>query len=463
MRLRHLPLTTGLLQGLLCAALAAAPIPLTLERTLTDVESVNLSVLINREDVTQTEQSVRAARALVLPTVDLRSSQFRRDSGGVRPVNDFDAGLYGATPLFDLRAFDSLKAVRKAVEVSRYRYELAVQQVLAGVAEAYFDHRRNLAYEQVIQANIERARVLLDLASNRLRAGVATQIDVTRAEAELLIAEQERLQQQTITIGSELRLKRLLNLDLDTQIVLDRFEIRRDLDQGQRSIALAEILDRRADFQAALADIDRLRLTRRAYARERVPTVDAVAQGGITSPKALDGNEKEFWAIGLEVSMPIFEGSRIDSNLRRTDSEIRQAEYGRLDLQHAIDTELRIALQDVESQLAQILVAEKNLALAEEELRLARVRYEQGVADNRELIDAENRFASSSFNLVRSLYSYNVARIELARVRGDVRLILQERAPVESTRTVEQAARQTGATSATDPAAPVDAPSETAP
>ncbi|MBE2215675.1 MAG: TolC family protein, partial [Opitutaceae bacterium] len=215
-------------------------------------------------------------------------------------------------------------------------------------------------------------------------------------------------------------------------IELDPFEVRRDLDQGLRSLPLEMLLERRADYQAALSEAERLQYVRRAYARERVPTLDAVAQGGVTSEKALDGNEEEFWAAGVQFSVPVFEGSRIDANVRRTDSEIRQADYDRKDLERSIDSEYRIGLQDVESQLAQIAVAEKNLALASEELRLARVRYEQGVADNRELIDAENRYAASSFNFVRSLYSYNVARVELARVRGDVRLVLQERAVAPS-------------------------------
>jgi len=418
----------GLAGVALAGGLRATPQPLTLEKALGDAETVNLTVLTNREFVTQSEQSVRTARSIVLPDVELRASQFRRDTGASSPGNAFDAGLYGSMPLLDLRAFDSLKAVKKSVDVSRLRYEQAVQLVLAGVAGAYFDHRRNLAYERVIDANIERAKVLLELARNRLKAGVATQIDVTRAEAELLTAEQARLQQQTITVGSALRIKRLLNLDLNLALALDPFDVRRDLDPGVRSLPLDVLLERRADYQAALSESERLQYVRRAYARERLPTVDAVAQGGVTSEKALDGNEEEFWAAGLQLSVPVFEGNRIDANVRRTDSEIRQAEFDRQDLERAIDSEFRIALQDVESQLAQIAVAEKNLSLAAEELRLARVRYEQGVADNRELIDAENRYAATSFNLVGSLYNYHVARVELARVRGDVRLILQERA-----------------------------------
>jgi len=430
---RRLPIPAAICLVILPCAIVASPPPLlTLERVLGDAEAVNLSVLISRESIAQSEQDVRSARSLVLPTVTGRASQFRRGGEG-RPVDDFSAGLYAEMPLLDLRAFDSLRAVKMSVNVSRFRYEQGVQQVLAAVAGVFFEYRRDLAYESVIEADIERARVLLELARNRLLAGVATQIDVTRAEAELLTAEQARLQQRTITLASAMRLKRLLVLDLDAPVALDDFEMSRELDPALERLPLEAILERRADFQAADAERERLLLVRRAHARERTPSLDAVLQGGINSETPLDGREEEFFAGGLQVSVPIFEGNRIAANLRRTQSDIRRSEFNLRDLQNAIGAEYRIALEDVRSQLAQVVVAEKNLALAAEELRLARVRYEQGVADNRELIEAENRFASASFNRVRSLHGHHLARVELARVRGDVRLVLAERAPCAGT------------------------------
>jgi outer membrane protein len=131
----------------------------------------------------------------------------------------------------------------------------------------------------------------------------------------------------------------------------------------------------------------------------------------------------------VSVNVPIWESHRIRADQRIAASREKQQELAVADLRNRIGAELRNILHNVASQIAQIEVAEKNLSLAEEELRLARVRYEQGVADNRELIDAENRFTLASFNLVNALFNYHAARVELARVRGDVRLILAEKVP----------------------------------
>ena len=67
----------------------------------------------------------------------------------------------------------------------------------------------------------------MDLARNQLNAGVATQIDVTRAESLLAQAEQARLQQDTVVYQSVLLLQRLLDLDPARSLALADFQVRR--------------------------------------------------------------------------------------------------------------------------------------------------------------------------------------------------------------------------------------------
>ena len=405
----------------------AEPITLTLDRVVGEVESVNLTVLSNHEFIGQAEESAVRTRSAFLPQVSGRASQSRR---GPNPSgNSFSASLSGSLTLFDLQQHRNLRAARQAIVVSKEDYNDAVQAVMASVASLYFEHLRDRAFERVIDSNIERADVLLNLARNQLRAGVATQIDVTRAEAELVTQQQAKLQQQTVVVSSALRIKQLLNLDLGADLVLEEFPVRRDLDEAVRNLTVDQILEARADYRASVASLEQARLQHRAAGAARVPTVDLTSSAGVNSEVILDGDERESYGAGLELSLPIFEGHRIRADQRIAASRERQQEFGVAGLRNLIGAELRNALQTVISQIAQIEVAEKNLALSTEELRLARVRYEQGVADNRELIDAENRFTQSSFNLVSALHNYYGNRVELARVRGDVRLILAERGP----------------------------------
>jgi outer membrane protein TolC len=147
----------------------------------------------------------------------------------------------------------------------------------------------------------------------------------------------------------------------------------------------------------------------------------------MSSQRAFDGRGENAWAAGLTLTLPVFDGLRISADQRQAGSRLRAQELRLRELELLIEAELRMAAQDAASRFAQIAVGEKSRALAEEELRLARVRFEQGVADNREIVEAQNNLAEASDNLVEAVYQYNLSRLELARVRGDVRGILRER------------------------------------
>ena len=66
------------------------------------------------------------------------------------------------------------------------------------------------------------------------------------------------------------------------------------------------------------------------------------------------------------------------------------------------------------------------MVLSEEELELARIRFIEGVADNRDVTDAQAALAAANDELVEAVYFYNLSRLELARSRGGVRLLFSE-------------------------------------
>jgi outer membrane protein TolC len=243
---------------LACAFAAATPgrgqsQELTLAQALAGVETANLSVLVSRESVSQAEENARIEQSSLLPLFSINVNQTRTKRGfstnvtsGGAITNSFDAGLYGTLALIDLQQHANLRAARQAIITARRDFGTTVQSVMASIASLYFEHARNLAADTVIDANIERANVLLTLAKNQLDAGVATQIDVTRAEAALVAQQQAKLQQAVVITSSEHRLKRLLNLDLGTSLVLDTFNVKRDLEEAIAKLPLDAVLDRRA-------------------------------------------------------------------------------------------------------------------------------------------------------------------------------------------------------------------------
>ncbi|MSU24447.1 MAG: TolC family protein [Opitutus sp.] len=416
------------------AAETAAP-NLTLEQALASVDKVNVSVLIGRENAAQAVQAIGQQRAGVMPVLDA-SVQQRRSQGvsiatvvvaSGRPASRFDALLSGSYAILNPQRLSALKSVRTAAEVARENFSAVVQTVLADVASTYFTHLRNLRRLDVLDANIVRARALLDLATNQLKAGVATQIDVTRAEAQLAITEQARLQQVTAVFQSELFLKRLLDLDLGRELTLENFQVRRANSELFVFSEQQSTFDKRADYLAAQRALEQVRIDVRTASFERLPSLLVTGNYGLASAKFDDSGKQDQWSLGLGLSVPVFDGLRTSANRRIALSRQRVQETRLHSLELQISAELRLALHSVSSRNAQIAVAEKSLRLAQEELRLARQRYQQGVADNREVVEAQNRLALADDNLVEAVYQYNLSRVELARAKGEVRTVLAEK------------------------------------
>jgi outer membrane protein TolC len=311
--------------------------------------------------------------------------------------------------------------------VAELDVDVTRQTVLATVAQTYFQHLRNVSRTDVLDANIARARALLDLARRQVDAQVATQIDVTRAEAQVATSEQARLQHQTFLQSSELALKRLLALDLTDSLSLSPFVVRRSEATAFAASLEQTAFENRVELLRAERLLEQNELEVRAARYGRLPAASVSGSTGIASERAFDGDDARVWSTAVSVNMPVFDGSRVKALTGLALSRQRAQELRVQELKLRIGAEVRLATQDARSRFAQVAVAERSKALADDELRLAQVRFENGVADNREIIDAQNNLAIASDNLVEAVYQYNLSRVELARVTGDVRGILAER------------------------------------
>jgi outer membrane protein TolC len=404
--------------------------------TLKRVEEANLNVLLSKEAVIQAIEAANRERSSILPRVDLNVRQTRSKflinqtgSGqtGSSTLNNFTAKLVGNYTIIDPTTRSIYEAAKLGITVAEYEYELALQEVLSATGRSYYTHERNLAGMTLVQSNIERAKVLLELATDQVNAGVATQIDLTRARAQLAGEEQARLQQETLVVESGLQLKQILNLDPQVKLNLAPYR----MDEAASAIPpigdpdLA--LENRREYQQATQQLEQNKLEQRASRWQRFPSVDIFGEYGYGSFDVFDLEGEDAWLVGISLNVPIFDGLQIESNKRLADSRFRSQELVIRNLENQIRSELSFAVQDARSRLAQISVAETNKDLADEELHLARIRFEQGVADNREVIDAQNAVARANDNLVQAIYLYNVARLELARVKGEVRTILTSR------------------------------------
>jgi len=406
------------------------PIRLDLRAALERAELANFDVLIGREQLEVARQGAVRARSGLLPQVDLEAGQSRNQAplppspSYDRIRDNFDAVLRAQLSLLDMNRIADNKLAKYSVEIAGYNFEEVIQSVLEGIARAYFTHYRNTRRMEVLQANLERDLVLLDIARNQLEAGVATPIDVTRAEVRVAADELELQVQETLTYESELNIKRILNLDLDRPVVLEGMPepSSAPLDSATR-IGVQEILLDRPDYAAEALTLERSRYARKAAAWESLPALTLSGSWGYGSESWTDDMEEQ-WSIRLGLNVPIFTGFRIRANKLEADAFIRQQEQVLAQLEQDVGAAFRLAIENLRSRLRQIQIAERRRDLNLRELELARARFQEGVADNRDVVDAQANLAEALDGVVEAAYLYHLGRLNLARVRGDVRYLI---------------------------------------
>jgi len=118
------------------------------------------------------------------------------------------------------------------------------------------------------------------------------------------------------------------------------------------------------------------------------------------------------------LSIPIFLGGRVHGETLEADARLEQSRERLDNLRTQIDADVRAAIFNLESSTEQVKVARSNIDLVEETLLQSRDRFTAGVTDTVEVVQSQELVASAHEQYISSLYSYNFAKISLARALG---------------------------------------------
>jgi len=126
------------------------------------------------------------------------------------------------------------------------------------------------------------------------------------------------------------------------------------------------------------------------------------------------------WSFTLEMKWSLFDGGRRRGQVEQLESQRRQLELSRQDLESRIRLDTRRALSDYETARARARSAELAAQVAREAVRVARESWEQGVATQTDLLDAQSRSTAADVLAVESYYDALVQASRLARAAGRI-------------------------------------------
>ena len=120
------------------------------------------------------------------------------------------------------------------------------------------------------------------------------------------------------------------------------------------------------------------------------------------------------------MNMPLFTGGRIRAQTIRADLEVQRLQQQIDDLRNQIALDVKNSLLNLNSARSEVQVANLGVQLSREEVDQARDRFSAGVANNIEVIQAQDSLARANDNQIAALYRFNQARADLAKSVGQM-------------------------------------------
>jgi outer membrane protein len=429
-------------QSVLAANSPSETLRLTLEQAVKLALRQNTTSQIAEITAAESVQDKNVSRAALLPQANLNvSEQWQRlnlaaEFGGggipglptgvvfpghIGPFSLFSAGVSFNGQIFDLSLFRRYQASKSTANASKLDSQSTREQVILLVVSQYIGTLRASADVQASRSRVELAQALYDQAADLQKEGVGTGIDTLRANVELQNEKQRLIEAEAQQETSIFGLSRILNLDPRQPVELADSLSFFETPQPEMEASIEEGLAARPEWKALEQQIKAAEYQKKASSESRLPS--AHYSGNWTQLGVSPGTVIPTYSYAGSVTMPLFTGGRIHAEMAHASLEIQRIQQQQADLRNSIALDVKTSLINLGSARNEVQVANLGVQLSKEEVDQARDRFRAGVANNIEVIQAQDSLARANDNQIAALYRFNQARADLARAIGQMEKI----------------------------------------
>jgi outer membrane protein len=437
MILRIAILRIPILLALAAGAFAQDPAPLRL--TLRDAVQLALKqnprVILANLGVAQSEQDRNIARSALLPQasahagetvnrVNLESSIGLRFPGFAQHIGPFRYEQVGAgfnAAILDLTLWRRYRASQSGIETSRAEETTAREESVLLVVSQYLGSQRAAADVEAARSRVDLAQAIYSQAADLQKNGVGTGIDTLRSNVQVQNEKQRLIVSRTQLETALYGLARLLNVDPKQRVELADAVSFFDTPEVNVDQTLERAYQARPELRQILAQQQRAEMELRAATDARLPRVSVSAfwaEQGLNSSSAIP-----VYSYQANLDVPLFTGGRMQADRARAALAIRQLKQQEQEVRNRIVLDVQTSIAQLGSARSEVDVARLGIDLARQEVEQSRDRFQAGVTNNVEVIQAQDGLARASDNQIAALYRYNQARADLARSVGQMEAV----------------------------------------
>ncbi|HLH42279.1 MAG TPA: TolC family protein [Bryobacteraceae bacterium] len=342
----------------------------------------------------------------------------------VGPFHYTDARAYASSSLLDWTSIKNLRSTAESARAAELSAQDGRDLVVQAVASGYLAVLADAGRVDAARTQAQTAQALYNAARDRHQAGLSAAIDELRAQVEMKTQQQRLVAAENALARDKLALGRVIGLPSGQEFRVTDAATYSPLESLEVGDLLQKAYETRADYRAGQAQVRAAELAREGADAQRYPTAALEANYGAIG-QSLNNSHGTF-TVAASVSFNIFDAGRIHSAQHAADAEIQRRRGELADLRGKIDFEVRAALLALNTAAQQVALARSNLDLASQTLEQARDRFSAGVADNIEVVQAQEALAGASEEVIDSLFAHNLAKVALARAVGGAEVSLKQ-------------------------------------
>ncbi len=374
----------------------------------------NRVIRISQQQEKISEADTLVAKSFLLPSVNASASQtfllYQPKAifdSLIVPTSDRSFVSYSLGVqqlLYDFEGKASLYRASRAVLDTKKLDTLRVRnQISLDFAVAYFDLLEAEKLVQVAEKEVESVQGHLRDATNLYENGVITKNDLLQAEVRLSDAEQKLLNARNVRAVNASRLNTVLSRPLTTEIrVMDVAEVPAGYVILDREKAWETALETRPEMKIVDETMRSLDFQETSRKAEYYPRFFAEASYDYTENRFMLHQGNASLLLGMTVNL--FSGGSTRAEVMKIGYQKTQLQEQRARLADEIRLEVEKNILDLKNATDRIRVTKDAAGQAEENLRINRVRYEEGVGTATEVLDAVTLLTMAETNYYRSLY-----------------------------------------------------------
>jgi len=437
---------------------------LTLEDSIATAMKSNLGVKSAEEKVKSAEQKVNEARSAMMPSASITgtytylgkadTSSFSSLLGGMSgggsygapakidedgvsginllaglpftitiPKDNYNVGLAVQQPLFTWgKILNAYKQSKLALDAEKQGLETIKQQVIFDTTKAFYGVLLADQLVTVTEMAVDQVQAHVKIAQDLLDAGMATDFDLLRAKVQLANIRSQLVKMRNMSKLAKDGFKNTIGMSLDADISLKGEFTYKPLELNLGDLLKTAMSNRPELKQLEIQGEVGKKIISLAKAGNK-PNLAFIYNYAYKSNADTLGDvfsQDEYkwipsWNMTFALSLPLFDGFATKARVKQAKSAVQQIQIGKEQLINGITLDVRSSFMSFQEAKELLKVQEETVQQAQESLRIANLRYKNGMITSVELMDAELAFTQAQTNYSNALNDYVIAIAKLEK------------------------------------------------